>query len=188
MPKYDNSKIYLITNKNGQSNGFIGATTKPYLSSKLQSDIVCYENFKSGKTKVSSPLYKLFDEHGVSNCRIVLVENYPCKSKDDLNSKLFEIVNRTTNCINNNPAYLPVSLGSPLDEGIEQTEEEKQEYIINNTQTICGCGGRYTIASYKAHLKSKRHFKHIHDIENEINEEIKNEELYDQNENQNGPY
>jgi len=173
MPKYDNSKIYLITTKNGQTNGFIGATTKPYLSSKFQSDIVCYQNFKSGKTKTPSALYKLFDEHGVSNCRIVLIENYPCKSIDELSSKLFEIVNKTSNCVNNNPAYLPVSLGLPLDEGIERSNEDIQQYVIENTHNVCECGGRYTLSSKKAHFKSKRHIKH----ENEDQEDPENQEI-----------
>ena len=183
MPKYNNTKIYLITTKNGQNNGFIGATTKPYLSSKFQSDIVCYQNFKSGKTKVNSPLYQLFDEHGVSNCRIVLIENYPCKSIDELSSKLFEIVNRTTNCINNDPNYLPVTLGLSLDEGIERSEEEVQNYVIENTHFVCECGGRYTLASKKAHFKSKRHIKH-----DEEEKEKRNNEVNDLDENQNGPY
>ena len=31
--------------------------------------------------------YDLFDEYGVENCFIVLIENYPCNSKDEKNAR-----------------------------------------------------------------------------------------------------
>ena len=195
MPSYDNSKLYLITPKNGQGNGFIGATTKPYLCSKFQSDIVCYNNYKSGKTKAPSALFNFFDEHGVANCRIVLIMNYPCKSIDELSSKLYEVINQTTNCINNDPAYLPVSLGLPLDNGVETTSEEKKVYLEDNTHFVCSCGGRYTLANKKQHTKTKIHinFITIEDVKIPFDQTENQEEeetiiSFDQTENQNGPY
>ena len=190
MPNYELSKLYLITTKIGQNDGYIGATTKNYLTQKFQTDIACYQSYKSGKTNCPSPLYNFFDEHGVSNCRIVLIETYPCKSKDELSSKLFDIINKTSNCVNNNPAYLPVSLGLPLDRGIQITEEERQEYINNNTHTVCECGGRYTTASKKPHLKSKKHVQYELDLLKGVtNDETPIEtSLIDQTESQEAPY
>jgi len=158
MPNYEQSKIFLITPKSGTDRkGFIGATTKGYLSSTFASSIIQYQQFKSGKLNSHSILYDLFDEVGHSNCNIVLIEEFKCKSKNELNSKLFDIINRTTNCINNNPAKLPTTLGLAIDDGIEQTPIEKIKYLEDNTHFVCSCGGRYTITNKNQHLKTKIH-------------------------------
>ena len=158
MPNYEQAKIFLITPKIGtERKGFIGATTKNYLSSTLASCIIQYQQFKSGKSKTHSILYDLFDEVGCSNCSIVLIEALKCNSKNELNSKLFDIVNKTSNCINNNPAKLPTTLGSAIDEGIEQTEKDKKKYSEDNTHFVCSCGGRYTTTNKHQHIKTKIH-------------------------------
>jgi len=163
MPNYELSKIFLITPKIGtERKGYIGATTKNYLSSTLASSIIQYQQFKSGKSKTHSILYDLFDDVGPSNCSIILIEAFKCNSKNELNSKLFDIVNITSNCINNNPAKLPTTLGLDIDDGINlQTSEEKKEYLEDNTHCVCSCGGRYTLTNKKQHLKTKIHTLHV---------------------------
>jgi len=158
MPNYEQAKIFLITPKSGTDRkGFIGATTKNYLSSTFASCVIQYQQFKSGKSKTHSILYDLFDEVGHTNCSIVLIEAFKCNSKNELNSKLFDIINRTTNCINNNPATLPTTLGLAIDDGIEQTPIEKIKYLEDNTHFVCSCGGRYTITNKKQHSKTILH-------------------------------
>ena len=158
MPNYEQSKIFLITPKSSTDRkGFIGATTKNYLSSTFASCIIQYQQFKSGKLNTHSILFDLFDEVGHSNCSIVLIEAFKCSSKNELNSKLFDVVNQTANCINNNPTKLPTTLGLAIDNGIEQTENEKKIYLEDNTHFVCSCGGRYTIANKKQHSKTILH-------------------------------
>ena len=178
MPNYELSKIFLITPKIGtERKGFIGATTKNYLSSTLASSIIQYQQFKSGKSKTHSLLYDLFDEIGSSNCSIVLIEAFKCDSKNELNSKLFDIINRTANCINNNPAKLPTTLGLDIDYGIEQTKKDKQEYLEDNIHLVCSCGGRFTLTNKKQHLKTKIHYAFLHpQKEDEVKEKEEEEE------------
>jgi ribosome-interacting GTPase 1 len=49
------------------------------------------------KNKTTS--YDLFDEYGLENCKIVLIESFPCSSKDELIAKEAHYI-RTLECVN----------------------------------------------------------------------------------------
>lgn len=77
--KYQNGKIYMIWSTEGD-NKYYGSTTQT-LSMRMAGHRLVY---KKGN-KVSSSL--LFDKYGIENCKIELVLNYPCNSKEELNKK-----------------------------------------------------------------------------------------------------
>ena len=89
MNKYQNSKIYKIYSDQGNK-VYIGCTTKKYLSERMARHRYDYTYFKkkregSGFAFVTS--YLLFDEYGVNNCKIELLESFPCNSIDEIRKR-----------------------------------------------------------------------------------------------------
>ena len=87
MPDYSKSKIYkIVVNTDEEYSPYIGSTTKEYLSQRFVSHRKDYKRYKDGKRdSVSS--FILFDKYGIENCEIVLIENYPCATKDELHAR-----------------------------------------------------------------------------------------------------
>ena len=82
MVNYQNGKIYKIESNLGNKI-YIGSTTKKYLSQRMdhhRSHYKCYKDNKKG----FYTSFRLFEEYGVENCRITLLESYPCNLKDEL--------------------------------------------------------------------------------------------------------
>jgi hypothetical protein len=83
--KYDNGKIYrLIDNTNG--NIYIGSTIQPLYKRKSQ--------HKEGSNRCKS---KSIIENG--DYDMILIENYPCKSKEELEARERHYIDNT-DCIN----------------------------------------------------------------------------------------
>jgi len=105
MTNYDNGKIYkiVVNNTDEEYEPYIGSTTKKYLSQRL---VQHRSNYKTRKSK-NLGSFKLFDKYGTENCEIILIENYPCKSIDELRSREryhYDIIN---NCNVRRPMVLP---------------------------------------------------------------------------------
>jgi hypothetical protein len=115
MVNYQNAKIYkIITDLSDKV--YIGSTTKKYLSQRLQGHRDDYIKWQKHKINHVSSI-ELFEEFGFENCRIVLIENYPCNSKDELISRE-EYWRKQFNCVNKRKA--------------KRTLEELKEYNNNN--------------------------------------------------------
>ena len=96
---YKNGKIYKIEPLNGEEGDiYIGSTTKEYLSQRMTAHRGGYKSWKNGKgNKLMS--FDLFEKYGAENCCIILLENCPCESKDELHAKESHHI-RTLNCVN----------------------------------------------------------------------------------------
>ena len=96
---YKNGKIYKIEPVNGKEGEiYVGSTTKQYLSQRMTAHRGNYKSWKNGKgTKLMS--FNLFDKYGIENCQIILLENCPCDSKDQLTSRK-AYYTRTLDCVN----------------------------------------------------------------------------------------
>ena len=96
---YNNGKIYKIEPLKGEEGEiYIGSTTKKYLSQRMTKHREDYNRWKNGKRhKVMS--FDLFDKYGINNCQIILLENCPCESKDQLTSREAYYI-RTLDCVN----------------------------------------------------------------------------------------
>ena len=77
---YQNGKIYKIVDV-GYNKCYIGSTVQA-LSSRMGKH---RESYKA-KTKGCSS-FQLFDEFGLANCKIELVELYPCTSNEELRQR-----------------------------------------------------------------------------------------------------
>ena len=82
MPDYQQGKIYKIISPHTDKI-YIGSTTKQYLSQRLAKHKSGFKAWKLGKeNKVNS--YDLIE---LGDVEIILLETYPCNSKDELISR-----------------------------------------------------------------------------------------------------
>lgn len=88
MPDYSKAKIYRVYCGDDE---YIGSTIRP-LSERMNEH---RRHFKSGNCSSK----ELFEKHGVENCKIELIEDYPCERKEQLNKREGEI-QRERNCVN----------------------------------------------------------------------------------------
>ena len=80
MNKYHNGKIYKIVDVD-HNKQYIGSTTET-LSRRMAHHKHQYKMFNQGlRTKVCS--FDLFDEFGIDNCKIELIEYFNCETKDE---------------------------------------------------------------------------------------------------------
>jgi hypothetical protein len=98
MVNFQNGKIYKIVDV-GRTKMYIGSTTKDYVSKRMVEHRNKYKNYKSGGKAGYVSVYDLFDEFGIDNCSIELIENYPCQSRDELRRKEGEII-QASDCVN----------------------------------------------------------------------------------------
>jgi hypothetical protein len=94
MNKYNNGKIYKITNQTNDIY-YIGSTYE-----KLTNRFNRHKN----KYKIrynNGSVFTLFDIYGVNNCHIELIENYPCETKKQLHTReRHHILENITKCVN----------------------------------------------------------------------------------------
>ena len=79
MVNYQNGKIYKIEDTGGNM-CYIGSTTKDYLSKRMVQHRACYNLWKKDPTATRYSVFSIFEEYGIDNCRIVLVELCPCNT------------------------------------------------------------------------------------------------------------
>ena len=96
MPDYSRGKIYTIWDSN-YTKCYIGSTIQQ-LSKRMQ------EHRSSYKTHVDdthgcSSVFDLFDEFGVENCRIELLETFACNNKEELLAREGQCI-RENECVN----------------------------------------------------------------------------------------
>jgi hypothetical protein len=116
MVNYANGKVYKIESPLGDKI-YIGSTTKTQLSMRMSKHRADYKNWKNGKYNMVTS-YLIFEKYGVENCKIVLLENYPCESKDQLSAREAHFI-RTLECVNK---VVPL--------------RTKAEYYVDNREAI----------------------------------------------------
>ena len=100
MNRYENGKIYKIVDV-GFNKCYIGSTCEK-LCKRMERHRNSYRKYlRTGEMETRCHL--LFDEFGVENCRIILIEDYVCKSKEELFRKEGEHIN-ATKCLNRSVA------------------------------------------------------------------------------------
>ena len=159
MPDYSKGKIYRIS---AGDLTYYGSTAQHYLSNRLAQH---RKGFRRGVPCASALIFQIDPE-----AKAVLVENYPCKSIEELRAREQHYID-TSPCVNKNKAY--------------QTKEDRKDYlsqhyqvnkqVINahnnqyyqenkeairakrNEKTTCECGGCYTHQKKSQHLRSQKH-------------------------------
>ena len=165
MPDYSKGKIYKIQSHVGDKI-YIGSTTKQYLSQRLVQHRTRYKIWKNGKTDKTRS-FELFEEYGIDNCEIILIENFPCESKDQLNAREAHYI-KSLSCVNKiiplrtTKEYLEDNKLTIAEKKKEYYEKHK-EYFINhaNEKIDCECGGRYSRCHKSHHFKTTKHQDYI---------------------------
>ena len=164
MDKYQNSKIYKLVNlKSGLE--YIGSTTQ--LLSKRKA-----EHTRGYKRWCENPIsfissYVLFEEEG--NIQIYLIEDYPCKNRNELHAREGYWIQKHQNCVN---IYIPNGLSIEeynkeyRTQHKKEIREYKKEYYENNKEKIneygkvkcsCSCGSNCYQGDISNHIKTKKH-------------------------------
>jgi hypothetical protein len=132
--KYLNGKIYKIVDL-GYNDCYYGSTIQP-LYSRMARHRKTYKYYKSGKSNYMSS-YDMFDNYGLENCKIELVELYPCGSRNELEA-------REGYYIKNNECLNKIVAGRTM-----------KEYYEDNKQRLLNKSKKYKETN-KDHL-SKKH-------------------------------
>ena len=173
MPlNYDQSKVYKIWSPNGDKI-YVGSTTKQYLSQRMTAHRNNYNTWKLGKGHLTTS-FILFDEYGLENCFIELLEAKECSSKDEL-TQLEGGYIRNLTCVNK------VIPGRSEKQYRDETKDERKIYYEANRDTFnekkkiyyeqtkdyqsalknqvmyCSCGKSYTHSNRVRHQKSTFH-------------------------------
>jgi hypothetical protein len=157
MVNYKLGKIYAIEcNVTGQK--YIGSTCEPTLSKRLTKHVGNYRCYLKGTYHYVSS-FKIFEN---GNYFIVLLETYPCDTKDELLARERYWCNELE-CINQCK-----NQGMINELGIkEYTKQYKKQYREKNKDIIngkhdCICGNCYTYKNKSQHLKSKKHQQYLY--------------------------
>ena len=174
--KYEKAKVYKIWSTRGDKI-YVGSTCKDYLSQRMTAHRGDYYKWKRG-THGHMTSFVLFDEYGVENCSIELLEAKDCKSKDELKQLEGKYI-RELSCVNK------LIVGRTIKEYREDNKEkiseqerlkyqrtketiliQKKQYYEDNKEKMnknnsCECGGKYTSQNKLQHLKSNKHCQFI---------------------------
>ena len=96
MNRYSKGKIYKIVDV-GYNKCYVGSTCES-LSKRMERHRNSDNQYLQGKYNKARS-FELFDEFGVENCKILLLQDYPCENKEQLRAKEGEYQQKM-NCIN----------------------------------------------------------------------------------------
>jgi hypothetical protein len=157
MPDYQLGKIYKIE-CNVTEKVYIGSTCEPTLARRLTKHLTNYKRYLKGAYHYVTS----FDVLQNGNYDIVLIESYPCNSKDELHARERYHTNNI-DCVNKIKTQgMYNELGK---------KEYKKQYRETNKEAIntkkkvkhnCACGGKYTYVHKIQHLKSKKHLHYLY--------------------------
>lgn len=120
---YQNGKIYKVISNKGDD-CYVGSTNQKRLCLRFSQHKKNYKRFQEKKYNYIS-VFTLFEKYGLENCKIILIENYPCKTKDELTSRE-EYWRKELNSINKIRAFRTK----------EERKEQKKKYNDENKQKI----------------------------------------------------
>ena len=182
MTNYNNGKIYkiIVNNTDEEYDPYIGSTTKKYLSQRMTSHKGDYKRYNNGKQNHKMASFTLFDKYGIENCEIVLIENFPCNSKDELRSRERYHYDNIKNCNNYRPIRNEADSKDICAKKYRRrlelnpnhnNEDYKKRKEHRNAKYICLCSGHYTLINRTQHEKTKKHINYLSSLEN-INPQI----------------
>ena len=130
MPDYQKGKIYKIWDS-GYNECYIGSTCQE-LSQRMAGHRRNYDKYKKGMSDGSTSSF-LFDEYGVENCKIELLEVFPCTCRTELHARegFFQ---RRDECINRYIAGR--NRNQWVDDNKEKIREYHKCYYINNQEKL----------------------------------------------------
>ena len=177
---YANGRIYKIEPicEHDENEVYYGSTCQLLCKrmDKHRTNYKCWLNSKYGKAYV----FVLFEKYGVENCKIYLVELYPCETKEELFARE-GYHTKNNKCVNRMVAgrtrkqYYEDNKETILEQhkpykreynnkNLQKIQEYNKQYHEKNkeykqTKNVCNCGGKYTNSDRSKHYKTKIHIK-----------------------------
>ncbi len=147
---YQLGKIYKIVDLDSNK-CYIGSTCEPTLARRLAKHVSNYKQYLKGKgTYISSYIILAMDDYD-----IVLLEKYPCNSKDELHAKE-RYYSQLLPCVNKNKNQGLINELGQKEYRKQHYEKNKFEIQQRNEQQFeCQCGQR--ISDKARHYRSKKH-------------------------------
>ena len=153
MLNYQLGKIYKIEcNVTGKV--YIGSTCEPILARRLAGHITNYKRYLKGTYNYVSSFEILQNR----NYDIVLIESYPCNSKDELHARERYWTNNI-DCMNKIKGQGLINVLGKL-EYLKQYREKNKDKLKEKHD--CICGGKYTTACKAQHEKTKKHQEYLY--------------------------
>jgi hypothetical protein len=160
MVNYSNGKIYKII-CNITNECYIGSTCEPILARRLAGHVANYKSYLKGKgNNVTS--FKIIAN---GNYNIVLIELFPCDTKDELYSRESHYT-QTIQCVNKiknqglNNTLGKMEYIKQYSKQYDKANMEKIKYR-KNTVLICQCGSSHTRINKLQHERSKKHQEYV---------------------------
>lgn len=105
MVNYKLGKIYKIVSSETDQI-YIGSTAKPRLCQRMNQHRGDFKVWQNGKCNCTSSFH-LFKEYGVDTCKIILIQKYPCDSKEELRAReQYHVDQNKDICVNLHKAYI----------------------------------------------------------------------------------
>ena len=179
---YINGRIYFVEPicEHEDNEVYYGSTLQK-LCKRMDKHRSSYKSWMDGKSQ-KVMCYDLFEKYGLQNCKIYLVELYPCKSREQLESREGYYI-RNYDCVNKNiPGRTQkewcIDNKDKLSEYYKEWCNDNKDKIVNyqkeyhnknkdkihtrkNVHYDCPCGGRYTHTNRILHFKTKKHIQFV---------------------------
>ena len=143
MNKYEQGKLYKITDI-GYTKCYIGSTCDRLLSQRMARHEEQFKRYSQGKANWSSS-FNLFEEFGIENCKIELIEEYTCENRHQL-SKRAQF----------GDWYLKMNN--------ERYYNNREEIVQKQAETTeCGCGSTLRKSDLQRHYRTNINntYKHV---------------------------
>lgn len=169
MNKYENGKIYKIVNISNDK-VYVGSTCK-----SLKSRFIKHKSLS--KTKPNWLLYTEFNEIGIHNFKIELIELFPCNEKWQLLQRESYYIGQLNPVLNSRESYTGLTKQEYEKEYRNDNKDTIKEYMKEYQQTNkdklfewkttkkdCECGGTYTLCNKSQHIKTRKHANYIESL------------------------
>ena len=147
--KYTNAKICKITDI-GYNECYIGSTCES-LSKRMARQRQNHKKAEEWNTKTNCRLF--CDEYGMENCKIELLEDYPCENKEQLLKREGYYI-QNNDCVNRCVAGRAINEWK--DDNKEHYQHMRKECSENNKEYTCYKSGNITIKAKKQSLKKEK--------------------------------
>ena len=180
MSKYQNGKIYKIVDV-GCTKCYIGSTCEE-LSQRMARHRAIYKQYVKGKKTCYLSAFDLFDEFGLDNCKIELVEAVAVNNREELRQHEGMHI-QSNDCINTrlagrtdqqyykdnkeainqkNQRNYYKNQDAMIQKHREYYQENKTKVLANQAQKVlCQCGSIHRKGDKAKHLKTKTHLEYV---------------------------
>jgi len=133
---------------------YVGSTVKQYLSERMGTHRFQYNKPEHTGRK----LYEHMKTIGIGHFKLIRLESYPCKSKDELRAREQFWKEKLNPQLNSITCYIPPENRKAVKLAQTKKSHQRPEYIARCRQKMkCLCGGKTTHEHRARHFRSKKH-------------------------------